>query len=136
MKYDIYKVGGIILKDKKLLISRSKNKDFFIAPGGKIEKNETSKGALIRELKEELSIIVQENQLREFDTFYAPAAGNESNILRMDVFVVQDWEGEIIPANEIEEIQWVDSDFSKEIKIGSIFKHEVIPKLKSLKMIK
>lgn len=135
MNYDIYKIGGILIKDKKLLVSRSKNKDIFIAPGGKVEKDELPKNALIRELKEELQIDIKKDNLKEFGTFYAPAAGNESSMLRMDVFIVEDWTGEIVPSREVEEIRWIDSNYPKKMKVGSIFEHKVIPKLKQINLI-
>ncbi len=135
MNYDIHKIGGIILKDKKLLVTRSKGKDVFVAPGGKVEKNETAEEALTRELKEEISIEIKKDTLKEFGTFYAPAAGKEDSMLRMDVIIVKDWEGEIAPASEIEEIIWIDSNYPKDIKIGSIFEHEVIPRLKEGNLI-
>src|SRR4051812_20782408 len=50
---DIHKAGGIIIRDKKLLVERSKGKDFFKTPGGSIELGETPKQALVRELLEE-----------------------------------------------------------------------------------
>jgi len=135
MNYNIHKIGGILLKDKKLLVSRTRGKDFFVAPGGKVEKGETLEEALIRELEEELGITVDKNKLKKLETFYAPAAGEEENMLRMDVFIVEDWSGEIKPASEVEEIQWIDSNYPKEMKIGSIFQHEVIPKLKNISLI-
>lgn len=123
------------MKNKKLLLSRSKNKDVFIAPGGKIEEDESPENALARELQEELKIDIQKDDLEKFGMFYAPAAGNEDSMLRMDVFIVRNWDGEITPDSEIEEIIWVDSNYSKEMEIGSIFEHEVIPKLKSRSLI-
>lgn len=132
----MHKIGGIIIKDKELLVARSRGKEFFIAPGGKVEPGETPEESLIRELNEEVQITVQKNQLNLFGTFYAPAAGNESVMLRMDVFIVESWQGEISPTREVEEIKWIDSSSLGQIKIGSIFEHEVIPKLKLQKLIK
>ena len=51
---DIYKSAGIIVRDKKLLITRTKGKPHFFSPGGKIEGGETPAQSLVRELKEEL----------------------------------------------------------------------------------
>ena len=134
-KIDIHKAGGILLNNKKFLVSRSKGKDFFIAPGGKLEKEESSINALIRELSEELSISVKEENLEKFETFYAPASGQEDKYLQMDVFLVKKWDGEIKPANEIEEIMWINSSLPAGIKLGSIFQHDVFPKLKTLGLI-
>ncbi len=135
MKYDIYKVGGVILKDKKLLVARSKGKDFFVAPGGKIEDEESSRQALVRELQEEVRITIQEEKLSLFGEFYANAAGEESLKIRMDVFLVDEWTGDIQPDNEIEEIMWIDSRNMNSVSIGSIFEHEVMPRLKSQGLI-
>lgn len=130
MKYDIHKIGGILIKDKKLLVSRSRNKDIFVAPGGKVKPGEDNFSALRRELREEFGIEIKREDLQKLGTFYARAAGNEDKKLKMDVFIVKSWTGEIRPASEIEEILWIDSEAAKSMKIGSIFAHEVIPRLK------
>ena len=53
----IDKVGGIILKDKKILVQRkNNNREECIIPGGKREGNETDFETLKRELLEELTV--------------------------------------------------------------------------------
>ena len=53
----IDKVGGVILKDKKILVQRKKNnREEYIIPGGKREGNETDFETLKRELDEELDV--------------------------------------------------------------------------------
>ena len=131
---DIYKAAGILIQHRKFLIVRSKGKKFFMSPGGKIESGETARESLVRELWEELHINVKEDDLTEFGTFYALAAGHENSLLRMEVFMVEKWEGEITPASEIEEILWVDSHLP-DIELSSIFLHDVLPKLKQLDLI-
>jgi 8-oxo-dGTP pyrophosphatase MutT (NUDIX family) len=49
---DIYKSAGVIIENRKLLITRTQGKSFFIAPGGKRGRDETDEDALIRELQE------------------------------------------------------------------------------------
>lgn len=129
--YDIHKAAGIIIKDRRLLVERSKGKDVFVAPGGKLESGETSTQAVIRELKEEFQLDIAENDLEEFGTFYAEAAGshNTGKKLRMDVFIVK-YTGEIVPDSEVEEVRWVSSEIPADIEVGSIFAHEVLPRLK------
>jgi 8-oxo-dGTP diphosphatase len=130
--YDIYKAAGIIIKDRRLLVERSKGKDVFVAPGGKLESGETPRQAVIRELKEEFQLEVAENDLEEFGTFYAEAAGshNSDKKLRMDVFMIKNV-GEVIPDSEVEEVRWISSDIPGDIEVGSIFAHEVLPQLKA-----
>jgi ADP-ribose pyrophosphatase YjhB (NUDIX family) len=132
---DIYKAGGILIRDRKFLVERSKNKTVFIAPGGSIESNETPKEALVRELKEEFKISTIEEDFEEFGVFTARAAEQEDKIVVMNVFLVKKWIGEITPDNEVQEVMWINSNLSKGLKLGSIFEHEVLPRLKSLDLI-
>ena len=132
---DIHKAAGILIKDRKLLVSRSQGKDFFVAPGGKLEEGELPKEALVRELGEEFQITIAEKDLLEFGIFYAQAAGLEDKMLQMDVYIVEKWEGEIVPNSEIEEIQWITMFTAQDIKLGSIFLHEVVPRLKAKGLI-
>jgi mutator protein MutT len=132
---DIHKAAGILIRDRKLLVERSKGKEFFIAPGGSIEEGETPRQALVRELMEEFQISVNEADLSEFGTFRAAAAGQESKVVEMQVFTVSNWQGEPTADNEVEEVRWVSSLPEEGIKLGSIFEHEVIPRLKTAGLI-
>lgn len=51
----IKKSAAIIIKNKSILYLRKRGFLFYILPGGKIEKGESEKQALEREIKEELS---------------------------------------------------------------------------------
>lgn len=132
-KTDIHKAAGIIIRDRRLLVSRSKNKDFFVAPGGKLEGDETAERALIRELYEEQGIVVEPADIALFGTFYGIAKGHEAEQLtiRMDVFTVKSCENEPSPHNEIAENCWVDAESGIRMDVGSIFVHDVIPRLKA-----
>jgi 8-oxo-dGTP pyrophosphatase MutT (NUDIX family) len=132
---DIHKAAGILIRDRRLLVERSKGKDFFIAPGGSIEEGETSKQALVRELMEEFQITVNEADLSVFGTFRAAAAGQEGKVVKMEVFTVSSWRGEPTADNEVEEVRWVGSQPENGIKLGSIFEREVMPRLKTADLI-
>lgn len=131
---DIRKAGGVIVRERKFLVTRSAGKDFFIAPGGKLEKDETPEEALKRELEEEIQINIDLTTLENLGTFYAEAAGKDGLMLEMHVFKVNDYEGEPTPSSEVEEIKWIDTQTS-DIQIGSIFEHEVMPLLKQKDLI-
>lgn len=127
---DIYKAAGIILKDRKMLVERSQGKPAFIGPGGRIEPGETPAQALVREMKEEFGITVLESDLEPFDSYSATAANHPGQQVHMEVFLVKRWQGEIAPHSEIEEIMWLSSNLPKNVTLGSIFAHEVLPELK------
>ncbi len=135
MTKEIKKSAGIIIQDRKLLVERSINKEHFIAPGGTMESGETPIQTLIRELKEEFQIDVAEQDLVEFGTFVAEAAGLEGTTVTMYVYIVNKYDGTITPDNEVEELLWLTSVVPQDIKVGSIFEHDVIPRLKQQNLI-
>jgi 8-oxo-dGTP diphosphatase len=130
MTGDIYKAAGIIIRDRRLLVERSKGKEFYISPGGSIEEGETEKGALVRELMEEFQLVVDEADLEPFDNFSAEAVNHPGRTVHMAVFLVKAWQGEPTADNEVEEIAWINSSIPEGMKVGSIFEHDVIPRLK------
>ncbi len=98
-----------------------------------METGESVEACLKRELIEEIGISFE--MMAPFGEFFAPAVGSKEKILRMDVFLIPEWKGEPRASNEIEEIRWVDTEQASNMKMGSIFAHEVIPRLNSAKLI-
>ena len=127
---DIYKAAGIIIQNRRALAERSAGKPAFVQPGGRIEPGETARQALVRELKEEFSIDVQETDLEPFGTYSAKAANHPGQQVHMQVFMVTSWRGDIRPDNEVEELLWLSSEPPEGVEIGSIFVHDILPKLK------
>jgi len=126
---DIYKAGGIIIKDRKVLVEHSRGKTTFNTPGGKLEPGETERQALVRELKEEFDIDVQEDDLEYFDTFYGRAAGQEHKTIKMAVYRVKKWQGEIKPTSEVEELLWINSEVPTDVEVAPLFVQNVVPRL-------
>ena len=131
---DIRKAGVVIIQNRSFLVSRSRGKDVFVAPGGKLEPGETYKEAAKRELKEEQDIDISKEDLEELGTFYAPAAGNEERLLEMKVFIANVIRTNPNPHSEIEENKWVNTQ-SRGVLLGSIFEHDVMPMLKQKDLI-
>ena len=101
----IDKIGWIYIQDKKVLVARSKNKDKFYAPGGKRELGETDEQALIREVKEEVSVAIIPGSLKLVGVFEAEAHGQVAINVRITAYTA-DFVGEIKPDSEIEELNW------------------------------
>ncbi|MBU0278429.1 MULTISPECIES: NUDIX domain-containing protein [unclassified Gemella] len=103
----IIKSAGIIIRDRKLLALKKKNNaSHFILPGGKLEVDETKEEALIRELKEELNISVDENSIR-FLTTINSTAQFENIPITSYIFMV-DYKYDFAIANEISSYEWID----------------------------
>ena len=125
----IDKVGGIVIKDKKVLVVRKKTKENFlefIIPGGKRESGETDLETLQREMQEEFNLkIIKTEYLGE----YRDIAIFENIPIAMKVYLCE-VEGEINVQNEIKEFCWIDKNYKeKGIKVGSILEKFVLPQL-------
>lgn len=128
---DIHKAGGILIRDRRILVGRTRGKSSFIAPGGSLEVGETSQESLVRELMEEFDIYVNESDLEMLDTFYADAAEQPDKKIQMDVFLVKSWKGDPKPSSEVEEMRWINTFDARALTVGSIIEHNVLPLLKS-----
>jgi 8-oxo-dGTP diphosphatase len=137
MDDEVHVAAGILIKDKKLLVTRDRDQEHFTSPGGRIENGERPVQTLIRELKEEAGIDLNESDCHFLGTYTAPAVGVGSfgKTVRMQAFFVDKWQGEPRPTGEIEEIKWVHSNLLAGLKIGHIFGEQIIPMLKEKELI-
>lgn len=104
---EIDKIALLYWKDGKILSTRSKGKDAYYFPGGKREGNETDIETLKREIREELSVEIKEESVKYYGTFEAQAHGKAEGILVRMTCYIAEWDGEIAPSAEIQEIRWL-----------------------------
>jgi ADP-ribose pyrophosphatase YjhB (NUDIX family) len=131
MKPDIIKSGAIIIRDKKLLITKPKTKDFWIFVGGKPEGDETVEQALAREVREELGVNIIGKPVLYLKSPIELAAGNsDGKTVQIFAFIIA-VDGEPSASAEIEKIHWLSrEEFNHEsFKLGSILQKHTIPKL-------
>lgn len=82
-----------------------------------------------------MSIGVREADLEFFGEYTAEAANHKDTVVHMKAFIVKDWQGEITPSAEIEELCWLTSSVPNNIQVGSIFGGKVLPKLHELGLV-
>jgi 8-oxo-dGTP pyrophosphatase MutT (NUDIX family) len=98
--------GLLHIKDRKLLLAFSRNKQCFYLPGGKIDAGESAAQALCREVREVLNMALTEKDLRYYTHITAPAYGEEKGIImEQDCFLL---EKEVSPkaSAEIDELKY------------------------------
>ena len=101
-------VGGLIYQNEKILICQRKEEGDhplkWEFPGGKLKDNENNQEALKRELKEELSIEI--NEMIFFDE-YLYEYNKLSKNLKLVFFQIFQFEGEI--QNKVhQQLKWID----------------------------
>lgn len=85
---------------------RTKGKELYYLPGGKIEAGEDEVAAIIRECKEELNIDLVAETIEKFCCFEAPAYGYaEPRIVIMNCYLFA-YTGQIQASAEIEDVFW------------------------------
>lgn len=88
-------VGGILIKEEKIILTKRASSvknfpNYWEFPGGKVENGETLIQALIRELQEELNIIVNEKSVIGF-----PNNQLKTEQFTLTLFLINQWENEI-----------------------------------------
>lgn len=108
MNVYIDKLAFIDIKDRRVLSTLSKGKDTWYIPGGKRDGTETDHEALIREIKEELSVDVVPKTITPYGVFEAQAHGKpEGTVVRMTCYTAK-FNGELKASAEISEYRYVD----------------------------
>ena len=100
--------GGIIIKDKKVLMIRQ-TKGFIGFPKGHVEKNETEIETAIREIEEETYIKSLLDKNKRYTIYYSPKPNTNKEVVYFLGKVVND-KNPKPQKGETEEIMWVDID--------------------------
>ncbi|MCR9290678.1 MAG: NUDIX domain-containing protein [Bacteroidetes bacterium] len=105
----IDKLAWIEIRNKSVLSTLSRGKDTYYIPGGKREIGESDQEALIREIKEELSVELDENTLDFIGIFEAQAHGHDEGILVKMTCYSGSYKGTLKPDSEIESMAWLNT---------------------------
>ncbi|HLK29264.1 MAG TPA: NUDIX domain-containing protein [Puia sp.] len=106
----MFTAGLVVIKNKKLLLAFSKNKQAWYLPGGKIDNNEIATEALIREIKEELNLEIEEKELKFYTHVTAPAFGEANGIIMEQDCYLYEMNEMPSPSAEIHAIKYFNSN--------------------------
>lgn len=102
----IDKLAYIHILDQKILVTLSKGKDTWYIPGGKREGEEHDHEALMREVKEELTVDLKKGTIEKYGVFEAQAHGKpEGTVVRMTCYTAE-YSGVLTPSSEIEKLDF------------------------------
>ena len=103
-------VAAVVLWDAagRVLCVRKRGTDTFMLPGGKIEPGESSDVTAVREIDEELGLVLDRSALRLVGSYLTAAANEPGHWVRADVYAYPHVvSGERVAA-EIDAARWVD----------------------------
>ena len=104
---EIDKIAFIETKSGQILSTKSKGKSKYYIPGGKRELGETDEQTLVREILEELNVLIKKDTIKYVGTFKAQSDGaKEGVIVKMTCYKAK-YDGVLKPKSEIEEIKWL-----------------------------
>jgi 8-oxo-dGTP pyrophosphatase MutT (NUDIX family) len=116
----------LIGADGRTLLVRKRGTQAFMQPGGKIDAGESAAEALVRELYEELGLVIAQEHaqfLGEFSAVAVNEPGFEVNCQLYQLHVEQ----EVVPAAEIEEIIWVDASSIDHLHLAPLTRDSILP---------
>lgn len=103
----IDKIAWIFIENRRILSTKSFGKDKYYLPGGKREGNETDQQTLVREIKEELNVAINQQSINYFGTFKAQAHGHAPNTIVQMTCYKATYTGTLEAHSEIEEVKWL-----------------------------
>ena len=117
--------------DGDLLIVRKRGTAVFMLPGGKVEPGESHAQAAIREVSEEVGIVLDPATVELLGHWTAPAANEPGWTITSDVFTAPHT-GEPTASGEIEELRWLPlAGDAEPLPLAPLLTHHVIPALRS-----
>jgi 8-oxo-dGTP diphosphatase len=91
-------VAWVRLEEGRILCARPRGRDIFYIPGGKREGAETDLQTLLREIAEELTVVLLPETVRHVGTY-------EADQVRMSCYT-GDYQGTLAASSEIAELAW------------------------------
>lgn len=129
----IKKVGAAFFKDDKVLMTRSHGIDVLYVPGGKSQERESEIECLIREIMEELSVVIDKSTIKFLEEFQDEAYGKVDTDVNIRLYTAE-LLGEPQASSEVAEIIYADSEIDPS-RLAPIDK-QILPWLKKKGYIK
>jgi 8-oxo-dGTP diphosphatase len=125
---DIHVSAAIIVDDDgRVLVVRKHGTTRFMQPGGKPETGETPAQTLIRELHEELGLVLDEGDLRPLGRFVSAAANEPGHRVVADAFIVSIAHADVAVQAELAELRWITPADAETLPLAPLSVEHLLP---------
>ncbi|MDQ0647430.1 8-oxo-dGTP diphosphatase [Microbacterium natoriense] len=125
---DIHVSAAVIVDDEgRVLVVRKKDTVRFMQPGGKPEVGETAAQTLIRELHEELGVVLDEADLEPLGTFISEAANEPGHRVVAQAFATSIAPTAVTVQAELAELRWITRADAIDLPLAPLSTEHLLP---------
>lgn len=125
---DIHVSAAVITnRAGEALLVRKQGTTRFMQPGGKPEPGENAEETLIRELREELGLLLQPSDLRPLGVFVSAAANEPGHRVVATAFAAAAEAHEVQAQAELAEIRWVGPGDLHHLRLAPLSTEYLLP---------
>ncbi|MHC6175557.1 NUDIX hydrolase [Glutamicibacter endophyticus] len=119
----------LVNDDGQILLVRKRGTSYFMQPGGKLERGESARSAVRREIQEELGLCFEEADLENWGLWEGPAANELDTSIVAHLFKSA-FHGQVKPQAELEEVLWISPELAlARDDIAPLLRDRVLPNL-------
>jgi 8-oxo-dGTP diphosphatase len=97
----------MIRKDDRLLMLKKPRRGWWVAPGGKVEPGESLSEAVMREIREETGLAIEQPQLRGVFTILLEEDNRLVDHWMLFTFYTESFSGDLLEESEEGVLEWV-----------------------------
>ncbi|WP_217183080.1 NUDIX domain-containing protein [Streptomyces sp. AC495_CC817] len=125
---DIHVSAAVIVDDRgRVLVVRKQDTVRFMQPGGKPEPGETPTQTLVRELHEELGVLLDESDLEPLGTFISEAANEPGHRVVAEAFATTIAPESVVVQAELAELRWITPDDVAALPLAPLSTEHLLP---------
>lgn len=125
---DIHVSAAVIVDEEgRVLVVRKKGTTRFMQPGGKPEPGETPAQTLVRELHEELGVLLDEGDLEPLGTFISEAANEVGHRVVAEAFATSVAPASVTVQAELAELRWITRADAATLPLAPLSTEHLLP---------
>jgi 8-oxo-dGTP diphosphatase len=108
----------VLLKDDKILLLQKPRRNWWVAPGGKMEQGESVKDSVVREFREETGVYLKNPTVKGIFTFVIKEGNEVVSEWMMFTFLATEFDGTNVLESEEGKLSWHKLDVVNELPMA------------------